>query len=272
MSKPCASAAVYAGGMTGPTTDPNKLGEISNAERSLAALTREGTTERVKPFGIQWPAVWWLKWATIHHAFRTLEIPDGAAVLDVGSGTGWATLLLAEAGYRATGVDIAPGNVEIGRLHARRWNSPAEFTTADMDTLDLGRSFDAVLMFDALHHVDDPAAVVRRVGQHLKPGGWALFGEPSLLHLLSPNARSVSRDLGWIENGISVRSLRRWCRGAGMPETRRFFEPTRPYSDRVRQFGWEAVRLVAANAAFAPTYHVWLAARRTQAGSGVPAG
>jgi len=47
-----------------------------------------------------------------------------------------------------------------------------------------------------------------------------------------------------------------------MPETRRFFEPTRPYSDRLRQFGWEAIRLVAANIAFAPSYHVWIAARR----------
>ncbi len=242
--------------------EANKLGEIENAQKSLAALTREGSSERVKPFGIQWPAVWWLKWATIHHAFRELGVAPGAHVLDIGSGTGWSTLLFAEAGYRATGVDIAPANVEIGRLHAQRWNSDAEFRTADMDSLDLGERFDAVLMFDALHHVDDPAAVVGRVGRHLEPGGVALFGEPSLLHLLSPDARGVSRDKGWIENGISVRKLRRWCAAAGMPDTRRFFEPTRPYSDRLRQFGWEAIRLVAANVAFAPSYHVWLAARK----------
>lgn len=241
---------------------PNKVGEIANAEKSLDALTRVGTSERVKPFGIQWPAVWWLKWATIHHAFRTLEIPQGATVLDIGSGTGWATLLLAEAGYRPTGVDLAPGNVKISRLHAERWGSPAQFETADMDTLDLPARFDAVLMFDALHHVEDPAAVVQRVARHLNPGGWALFGEPSLLHLISPDAWRVRRQQGWIENGIGVRALRGWCKDAGMPETRRFFEPTRPYHDRVRQFGWELIRLVAANVFLAPTYHVWLAARR----------
>lgn len=207
--------------------------------------------------------MWWLKWATIHHAFRTLEIPAGASVLDLGSGTGWSSLLLAEAGYQPTGLDLAPGNVKIAQLHAERWNSPAEFVTGDVDNLDLGRKFNAVLMFDALHHVEDPAAVVGRVGQHLVPGGWALFGEPSLLHLLSPNARRVTREKGWIENGIGVRALRGWCTQAGMPTTRRFFEPTRPYADRLRQFGWEAIRLVAANLAFAPTYHVWLAARRS---------
>jgi 2-polyprenyl-3-methyl-5-hydroxy-6-metoxy-1,4-benzoquinol methylase len=248
--------------MNEAVTEPNKLGEIENAEKSLASLTAEGTTDRVKPFGIQWPAVWWLKWATIHHVFYDLGIPQGARVLDLGSGTGWSTLLLAEAGYEPTGVDLAPANVEIGRLHAARWNSSARFLTGDMDTLDLGETFDAVLMFDALHHVKDPAAVVGRVARHLEPGGWALFGEPSLLHLLSPDARNVTKEFGWIENGIGARALRRWCRQAGMPETRRFFEPTRPYRDRLRQFGWEALRLAAANVAFAPSYHVWIAARR----------
>jgi 2-polyprenyl-3-methyl-5-hydroxy-6-metoxy-1,4-benzoquinol methylase len=248
--------------MTGAGLDPNKVGEIENAEKSLAKLTRPGATDRVKPFGIQWPAVWWLKWATIHHAFRELGVEPGARVLDIGSGTGWSTLLLAEAGYLPTGVDIAPANVEIGRLHAERWSSPAEFRVADMDSLDLGEQFGAVLMFDALHHVDDPAAVVSRVARHLRSGGWALFGEPSLLHRISPDARGVAQDKGWIENGISVRKLRGWCADAGMPQTRRFFEPTRPYADRVRQFAWEAVRLVAANMAFAPSYHVWLSARK----------
>ncbi len=253
---------VYAARMSEATVAANKLGEIENAEKSLEMLTREGTTERVKPFGIQWPAVWWLKWATIHHAFRTLEIPQGASVLDIGSGTGWATLLLAEAGYSSTGVDLAPGNVRISQLHAERWGSPAKFATADMDGLELDRTFDAVLMFDALHHVDDPAAIVQRVGRHLRPGGWALFGEPSLLHLVSPGAWRVRREMGWIENGIGVRAMRRWCRHAGMPTTKRFFEPTRPYSDRVRAFGWETIRLVAANVVFAPSHHVWLAAQR----------
>ena len=155
------------------------------------------------------------------YMLSTLDVRDGATVLELGSGTGWATLLLAEAGYQPLGVDLAPANVEIGRRHARRWSSAAEFEVADLDTFDLGRSFDAVLMFDALHHVDDPAAVVARVGRHLKPGGWALFGEPSLLHLVSPGARAATRDRGWIENGISVHSLRRWCDAAGMPETMR---------------------------------------------------
>ncbi len=253
------------GRMTELPLDANKRGEIENAERSLAALTAPASAHRTKPFGIQWPAVWWLKWATIHHAFRTLGVPFGASVLDVGAGTGWASLLLAEAGYKVTGVDIAPGNVRIAELHAERWGSEATFEVADMDSLDLGRAFDAVLVFDALHHVDQPAAVVPRIARHLAPGGWVLFGEPSLLHYISPSAHAVTRRKAWIERGVRVRALRRWCRDAGLTRTRRFFEPTRPYERRGTEFGWELLRLVAANVLFAPSYNVWLAAQRPPA-------
>lgn len=132
-----------------------------------------------------------------------------------------------------------------------------------MDELDLGRTFDAVLMFDALHHVEDPAAVVQRVGQHLESGGWGAVRRVFAASSDVAGAWRAQREMGWIETGIGVRALRRWCAEAGMPTTRRFFEPTRPYNDRVRQFGWELIRLVAANSVFAPACHVWLAARRS---------
>jgi hypothetical protein len=38
-----------------------------------------------------------------------------------------------------------------------------------------------------------PSYVVREVAAHLRPGGWALFGEPSWLHHLSPRARHDAR-------------------------------------------------------------------------------
>ena len=71
-------------------------------------------------------------------AFERLGIPAGASVLDVGTGTGWSSHFLAEAGYRPLGVDIAPGNVEIASAVAERWGSAARFAVADMESLDLG--------------------------------------------------------------------------------------------------------------------------------------
>jgi SAM-dependent methyltransferase len=145
---------------------------------------------------------------------------------------------------------------------AARWGVAVEFETGDMDELQLGRQFDGVLVYDALHHSGRQRAVVSNVARHVGPGGWALPGEPSLLHAMSPGARRTTRELGWIERGISVRGLRRDCTRAGLGDFRRFLEPTRAYENRGRGFAWQAVRLAASNLAVAPQASVWLAARR----------
>ena len=240
-------------------TDANKLAEIATAEDSL----RSGEEHLFrKPFAPEWGAEPWTKWATIARAFAELGIRPPASVLDVGCGEGWTTLFLAESGFRATGVDLAPARIEMGLRRDRRWGSGARFAVGDMDALDLGATFDAVLVYDALHHSAHQRQVIAGVASHLRPGGWVLFGEPSWLHAVSPGARRTSRELGWIERGITVRSLRRDCAAAGLGEIRRFWEPTQPYASRLRGLGWQAVRLLAANLAVAPHASVWLAARR----------
>jgi 2-polyprenyl-3-methyl-5-hydroxy-6-metoxy-1,4-benzoquinol methylase len=239
--------------------DQNKLDEIANAERSLVAFRNE---KPLKPFSHLFGQQWWGKWETVHMAFQRLGLPPGTAVLDVGAGTGWSSLFLAEAGYRPLGVDIAPANVEIAQAVAQRWGSPARFAEADMEALDLGETFGAALVFDALHHSERPREVVEGIARHLEPGGWILFGEPSWLHGISPGARRVAREKGWVENGIRVSALRGHCRAAGLGSFRRFHEGTRAYEGRLGPFAWQLVRLVSANAWVAPGTHVWLAARK----------
>ena len=157
----------------------------------------------------------------------------------------------------------APAPVFSPRALAARWRCDAlRFAQADMDAFALDELFDLVLVFEALHHSARQRQVVRNIARHLAPGGWVLFGEPSLLHAVSPGARRVHRETGWIERGISVRRLRRDCAAAGLGELRRFHEGTAPYDTRVRGFGWQLARLVAANVAFAPQASVWLAARK----------
>src|SRR5438105_3187841 len=82
-------------------------------------------------------------------------------------------------------------------------------------------------------------AAVRRLADHLAPGGWLLAGEPSWLHTVSPHARATMRERGWLERGVTVRGLRRDMRGAGLSEQRRFYGPTHPYERRLKEFGRE---------------------------------
>jgi 2-polyprenyl-3-methyl-5-hydroxy-6-metoxy-1,4-benzoquinol methylase len=234
--------------------EPHKQAEIESRTAAFMA------TEASKPFG--WEADHWVRWATIVEALRLLGVRAGATVLDVGCGSGWTSLFLAESGYRVTGVDLVPANIELSAARARRWGLEIEFQVADMDELSLGRRYDAALVFDALHHSTRPYSVVQRVASQLAPGGWVLFGEPSWLHDLSPEAHRTTRERGWNERGIRLRALKRACGAAGLGDFRRFFQGTNPYESRGRGFAWQLVRLVAANLAVAPQAMIWLAARR----------
>jgi SAM-dependent methyltransferase len=221
--------------------------------------------EARKPFGWSygWGAECWLQWAAITEMLHRLAIAPPASVLDLGCGPGWTSAFLAEAGHPVTGVDLVPANVVVARERAARWDVAADFVCADMEELDLGSQFDAVLLLDALHHSTRQAAVLAGVARHLRSGGWLLLGEPSWLHRFSPHARHTSRERGWTERGVGVRALRRDLRAAGFADVRRFFGPTRPYAGRTGLLG-QAARLVGANLAAAPQMHVWLAARRGQ--------
>ena len=236
--------------------EPNKLDEIARASASA-----DLRIANYKPFGHFWGSPYFTKWAVISHALFDLGLQEGQTILDVGVGGGWTTIFLSETGFEATGIDIAPAHVAVSRRRADRYGASARFEVADMDTLHLGTTFDAVLVFDALHHTSRQREVVRRLAQHINPGGWILFGEPSWLHAISPRARRVSRELGWVERGIFLRTLKRDCRDAGLTEFRRFYEGTAPFSTRAG-FAWELARLVGAQVNVSPQTSLWLAARR----------
>jgi 2-polyprenyl-3-methyl-5-hydroxy-6-metoxy-1,4-benzoquinol methylase len=237
--------------------EPNKLREMETA-----AASADDRHANYKPFGLFWGSEYFTKWAAISHSLMALGLREGATVLDVGMGTGWTTVFLAETGFDPTGVDLAPASVTVGRRRAERYHAPARFAVADMDNLELGQEFDAILVFDALHHTNQQAEVVRRLARHTKPGGWILFGEPSWLHGISPAARRTSREEGWIERGIILRTLRRDCRAAGLGQFRRFHEGTSPFTAGTRPFLWQLVRLVGAQITLSPRTSLWLAARR----------
>ena len=91
-----------------------------------------------------------------------LRVPQGGRVLDLGGGAAWVSELLAKLGYKPFTLDLAQPLLRVGRDRFRREHLTARFTCADMTALPFpDRSFEAVVVIDALHHVPDVPAVFR---------------------------------------------------------------------------------------------------------------
>jgi SAM-dependent methyltransferase len=121
------------------------------------------------------------------------ERPGSRTLLDLGCGTGRHDFLLAERGYRVTGVDMSSDMLEVARaergrrLLATPGAEPPRFEQGDVRTLRLPAQatsstterFDVVV---SLFHVmsyqstnDDLLAALHTLREHCKPDGLVLF-------------------------------------------------------------------------------------------------
>ncbi len=101
------------------------------------------------------------------------ERVTGARVLDLGCGSGAGTALLASAASRVLGIDrVAPDpSSRVGG---------ASYCRADIAALPLrARRFDAVVSFQVIEHLTDPAPYLRAIGELLRDGGTALLSTPN---------------------------------------------------------------------------------------------
>ncbi|WP_051696370.1 class I SAM-dependent methyltransferase [Streptomyces sp. NRRL S-244] len=95
-----------------------------------------------------------------------------ADVLDVGCGTGSLALLLAEAGHRVTGVDLAPQMVAQAEAKLAAAGLAARFLVGDAGAPPTGQEqYDVVLSRHLLWTLPDPRAALRAWAARLRPGG-----------------------------------------------------------------------------------------------------
>jgi SAM-dependent methyltransferase len=196
--------------------DTRKQGEIDYPQRA----GKEGRAWiRSKPFGHE-PRETARFLIDFGYVLQLLDLHAGASLVELGCGSGWMTRLAARHGVHAEGYDISPAMIEIARAEAEREGLDVVFEAGDYERLDLGRRFDACLVYDALHHSERPELVLACARRALRPGGRLLLAEPNWKQRFQ--GRGASDAYGTTELGYSPRRLKRLLRDAGFVEVRRF--------------------------------------------------
>ena len=97
-------------------------------------------------------------------------VAPGARVLEIGCGTGQATLPLAERGYRVVAVELGSAMADVARRNLAGFDSVEVVTAAFEDWPLPGQPFDMVFSATAFHWID-PAVRVEKSAEALRLGG-----------------------------------------------------------------------------------------------------
>jgi SAM-dependent methyltransferase len=110
----------------------------------------------------------------IEHAVERLQPKAGERVLDLATGTGWGSRVLAQRfpGAKVTGADIADQMLAYARTTAATLGLPIEYQHADAEKLPFAdASFDAAISTFGVMFVSKPEVAVAELSRVVKKGG-----------------------------------------------------------------------------------------------------
>lgn len=158
--------------------------------------------------------------------FEAMHLFTGAAVLEVGCGTGEdAIALVRQVGLtgKVTAVDRSQTMLKEATTSAQKLALPIEFVLADAQQLPFAdHCFDAARVDRTLQHISNPAAVIAEMTRVVRPEGWIVAMEPDWgTFIVNSNQRDTTRQLlnYWCDSfpsGWVGRHLRQYFQQAGL--------------------------------------------------------
>ena len=118
-----------------------------------------------------------IRYEHVHRYAFAQSLVAGRRVLDAACGEGYGSALLAGTAAAVTGVDRSSGSIE----HARRRYplDNLDFQVADCRDLPLpADSFDCIVSFETLEHMEDHEGLLREFRRVLRPDGFLLLSSP----------------------------------------------------------------------------------------------
>ncbi len=125
------------------------------------------------------------------------HVQPGMAALELGCGSGWLSLAMAQRGAQVTGLDISEKALQIAREYYASIQSEVSgsvtYQAADLNTLELPlEQYDVIAVKGTLHHLVNLPQVIEQMQRALKPGGllWIAdsHGEESMAAVLIASA------------------------------------------------------------------------------------
>jgi arsenite methyltransferase len=146
-------------------------------------------------------------------AIRKANLPEGAVVADIGTGTGFVAAGLAPLAAKVYGFDASAEMLEVARRNLKGFRH-VELQKVPGDQLPLpDNSLDGVFANMYLHHAPEPLAAIREMARVLKPGGVLCITDLDTHD--HEWHREQMADL-WL--GFERADMRRWYREAGLGE------------------------------------------------------
>ena len=155
-----------------------------------------------------------------------MRLRPGDTVLDLGAGSCWLSHLLNRFGCRTIAVDVSRSALQVGKQLFDRdprtnWSLEPRFLAYDGRTLPVADgSVERVLLYDAYHHLPNPAHLMREMRRVLVADGIVAMSEPGRGHAASAPSVAEAEATGVLENELALEDIAELALASGFSSAR----------------------------------------------------